>query len=178
MEGVMRAAFVVVFALLVPSAADAFDVPARKPGLWQMTMRFEDGHLPQQNIKQCIDAATDKEMNSLGGQMQKENCSKQDMQRVGDTIVVDSVCKTGKGNSASHTIITGDFNSAYTVKSDVRRQDPGGRLVAYPPMKMTVEAKWLGPCAADQKPGDMIMSNGMKMNIHSLPSMNGGMPRR
>ena len=172
----MRAAFVVL-ALLVPFAANAFDVPARKPGLWQMTMMFEDGHLPQQNIKQCIDAATDKEMNSLGGQMQKENCSKQDMQRVGNTIVVDSECKTGKGNSVSHTVVTGDFNSAYTVKSDIRRQDPRGGLVAYPPMKMTVEAKWLGPCAADQKPGDMIMSNGMKMNIRNMPSM-GGMPRR
>jgi hypothetical protein len=30
---------------------------------------------------------------------------------------------------------------------------------------MTMAAKWLGPCAADQKPGDMIMGNGMKMNI-------------
>jgi len=26
-------------------------------------------------------------------------------------------------------------------------------------------AKWLGPCAADQKPGDMIMGNGFKVNI-------------
>jgi hypothetical protein len=99
------------------------------------------------------------------------------MQRVGDTIVVDSECKTGKGNSVSHTVVTGDFNSAYTVKSDIRRQDPRGGLVAYPPMKMTVEAKWLGPCAADQKPGDMIMSNGMKINIRNMPSMGGGMPR-
>ena len=32
-------------------------------------------------------------------------------------------------------------------------------------MTMTMDAKWLGPCAADQKPGDMIMSNGMKINI-------------
>jgi hypothetical protein len=26
-------------------------------------------------------------------------------------------------------------------------------------------AKWIGPCAADQKPGDMIMANGTKINI-------------
>lgn len=26
-------------------------------------------------------------------------------------------------------------------------------------------AKWIGPCTADQKPGDMIMANGMKINI-------------
>jgi hypothetical protein len=26
-------------------------------------------------------------------------------------------------------------------------------------------AKWIGPCAADQKPGDMIMANGTKINV-------------
>jgi hypothetical protein len=28
-----------------------------------------------------------------------------------------------------------------------------------------VEAKWVGPCKAGQKPGDMMMPNGMKMNV-------------
>jgi hypothetical protein len=32
-------------------------------------------------------------------------------------------------------------------------------------MTMTVVAKWLDPCAADQKPGDLIVGNGAKMNI-------------
>jgi hypothetical protein len=35
-------------------------------------------------------------------------------------------------------------------------------------MDMTMEAKWLGPCAADQKPGDIIMSNGVKINIPEM----------
>jgi hypothetical protein len=35
-------------------------------------------------------------------------------------------------------------------------------------MTMTMEAKWLGPCAADQKPGDVIMSNGVKINIPEM----------
>jgi hypothetical protein len=177
MEGVMRAAFVVL-ALLISSAANAFDVPARKPGLWQMTMIFEGGHVPQQNIKQCIDAATDKDMNSLGGQMQKQNCSKQDMKQVGNTIVVDSVCKMGPSTSVSHAVVTGDFNSAYTVKVDSKREGsatPG--MPANGEMKMTIEAKWLGPCAAGQKPGDMIMGNGMTINVRNMPSMGGGMPR-
>jgi hypothetical protein len=33
---------------------------------------------------------------------------------------------------------------------------------------MTIVAKWLGPCTVDQKPGDMIMGNGMKFNILDL----------
>jgi len=39
---------------------------------------------------------------------------------------------------------------------------------------MTIEAKWLGACKADQKPGDMIMGNGMKMNINEMAK--GGVP--
>jgi hypothetical protein len=178
MEGVMRGTFVVL-ALLVPSSANALDLPARKAGLWQMTMMFDGGHIPQQSIKQCIDAATDAKMNSLGGQMQKENCSKQDVQRAGNAIIVDSVCKVGASTSVSHAVVTGDFNSAYTVKVDSKHEGamaPG--MPASGAMKMTVDAKWLGPCAVDQKPGDMIMGNGMKININSLPSMHGGMPRR
>jgi hypothetical protein len=34
-------------------------------------------------------------------------------------------------------------------------------------------ARWLGPCAADQKPGDMIMPNGTKMNILNMPKARG-----
>jgi hypothetical protein len=34
--------------------------------------------------------------------------------------------------------------------------------------------KWIGACAADQKPGDMIMADGRKMNI--LNAQRPGMP--
>ena len=46
---------------------------------------------------------------------------------------------------------------------------PGGQSV------VTLKAKWLGPRAADQKPGDVIMPNGMKMNILNMPK-GGGQP--
>ena len=58
-------------------------------------MNFESRNLPAQTMQHCIDADTDKLMNSMGGGMRKDVCSKQDVQRVGNTIVVDSVCKFG-----------------------------------------------------------------------------------
>jgi hypothetical protein len=69
----------------------------------------------------------------------------------------------------SHIVIAGSFDSAYTLT--VTGQTEG--QPAGPPA--TVTAKWLGPCAADQKPGDMIMPNGMKMNIQSMQNMQKGM---
>jgi hypothetical protein len=36
---------------------------------------------------------------------------------------------------------------------------------------MTIEAKWLNACKPDQKPGDMIMANGRKINIVDMQNM-------
>jgi hypothetical protein len=171
--GVVMRALLALPVVLLPFAANAADMPTRKAGLWQMTMSFEGQHLPSQSMKQCVDAATDKMMNSMNGGMAKEACSKQDIQHVGNTIVVDSVCKTGMGNgtAVSHAVVSGDFNSAYTV--NVESKHEGAAMPGMPSgtMKMTIAAKWLGPCAADQKPGDMIMGNGMKMNIRDMQGM-------
>ena len=36
---------------------------------------------------------------------------------------------------------------------------------------VTMEAKWLGPCKGDQKPGDMILPGGMKINVNDMRKM-------
>lgn len=168
--------FIAGLVTLAPALAIGAEMPARKAGLWQMTMVFDGAGMPHQVVKQCIDAATDKEMNSLGGRMGAESCSQPAIQRAGDSIIIDSECKMGGHTTRSHAVATGDFNSAYTVKVDSKQDGPPapGMPAA---MSMTINAKWLGPCTAGQKPGDMIMSNGMTINIHNMPSM-GGMPRR
>ena len=86
----------------------------------------------------------------------------------------DSVCNFGAGTTTSHGVVAGDFNSAYTVKINSKRE--GGPAIPNMPAEtnMTVEAKWLGACKADQKPGDIIMANGMKMNVSDMQK---GAPR-
>jgi hypothetical protein len=56
-------------------------------------------------------------------------------------------------------VITGSFDTDYTMVITSQ-----GEAVSAP-RTTTMSAKWLGPCAADQKPGDVIMPNGMKMNL-------------
>ena len=36
---------------------------------------------------------------------------------------------------------------------------------------MSIETKWLGACKSDQKPGDMIMADGRKINIVDMQNM-------
>ncbi len=163
-------------AIVLAAPALALDLPARKAGLWEIKMAFEGRNLPQQVAQHCIDAATDKLMNSIGGSMGRENCSKQEVKRVGASIVIDSVCKVGDATVTSHGVVSGDFNSAYTIKVTSTRE--GGRQVpgaAAGATTMTIDAKWTGPCQADQKPGDMIMA-GRKFNIRDLQNVP-GMPK-
>src|SRR5882757_8085652 len=86
----------VLTGLLCAAPALALDLPTRKAGLWDIKMTMEGRSLPPMGMQQCVDAATDKQMNSIGGNMRQEQCSKQDMQKAGNTIVVDSVCKVGQ----------------------------------------------------------------------------------
>jgi hypothetical protein len=150
----------------------ALDLPARKAGLWEIKMTFEGRNLPAQTVEHCIDAETDKLMNSIGGNMRQDMCSQQDMQKSGNSIVVDSVCKIGNSTTTSHAVMTGDFNSAYTVKVTSKREGgaPAPGMPAESTSNMSIDAKWLGACKADQKPGDMIIA-GRKINIRDMQNM-------
>jgi hypothetical protein len=60
-------------------------------------------------------------------------------------------------------VASGDFNSAYKVDSTTRMNPAPMPQMAE--SKMTIEAKWAGPCPAGRKPGDMVMANGMVMHM-------------
>lgn len=151
--------------LAFTTAANAVELPARKPGLWDLKMTFEGRNLPPQNMQHCVDAATDKLMNANFGGMARQACSKQDMKTVGDVITIDSVCKYSNVETTSHAVITGRFDQAYTVKVTSTRTGGPTPASASPETHLTIEAKWLGSCKPGQKPGDIIMGNGMKMNV-------------
>ena len=45
---------------------------------------------------------------------------------------------------------------------------PSGTAESATEAPMTLEAKWIGPCREGQRPGDIIMPGGIKLNIRSL----------
>ena len=170
--------FVMTMTVAVLSAmppAAALDLPTRKAGLWELRMEFAGRNLPAQVMRQCTDAATDKMMNLNFGGSNEKACSKNDVSMSGGAITVDSVCKFGDATTTSHAVVSGSFDSAYKV--DVTSTRTGGRaLPGVAPgaaTHMTIAGKWLGPCAAGQKPGDVIMANGMKMNVLDLQRLSG-----
>jgi hypothetical protein len=159
-----------VFAAL-PALAGPVEMPNRKPGLWEI--RVSPGaSMPAMTMQQCTDASTDKDMAASFSPMAKEMCSKQDMQKTATGIVIDSTCTIGGVSSVSHTEITGDFNSAYSMK--VSTKSAGNQ----PESTTMMDAKWLGACKADQKAGDIVMPGGMKMNIKDMQAVKGARPKQ
>ena len=88
------------------------------------------------------------------------------------------MCTFGGAVSTSHAVITGSFDSAYTIDVATKREgasQAGQR--AHGESHRNIEAKWLSACPAGQKPGDVIMSNGMSMNVLDMQNMRGS-PKR
>jgi hypothetical protein len=138
----------------------AAEKPPRKPGLWEILSPNSSAA-----FRQCIDATTDQLLQARGGANIgpggiSPQCAKRDVQKSGDTLTIDATCTTAGRTTTSHAVVIGSFDSTYTMT--VTTQGDG---VARGTHTVTITAKWLGPCAADQRPGDMIMPNGMTVNI-------------
>ena len=165
-----------LLALLPALDAGALELPVRKAGLWEMKIVRTGSPLPEMTVQHCTDETTDRAMSAALSPMSKEICSKSDIQQTTTGYVTDSVCSVAGVSMTSHSDVTGDFNSAYTVKTTSHSErGPSG----VPPRDATtvLEAKWLGACKPDQKPGDMIMPGGFKLNIKDAEKLKGLVPK-
>jgi hypothetical protein len=156
--------------------AAADELPVRKAGLWEMKMVRSGSSLPDMTMQHCTDATTDKEMSNAFSPVAKQTCSKQDIRKTANGFVSDSVCSMAGGSITTHGDIVGDFNSAYTVKTTSHIE--GGPAGMPRDTAMTIEAKWLGACKPDQKPGDIVMpGGGFKLNIKDAERLKGLLPK-
>src|SRR3974390_2945819 len=141
----------------------AAEPPSRKPGLWEVKTSIDNTGTPPRVVQQCIDAATDQLSQSIAGPFSAAVCPERNVQRSADSFTVDSTCTIAGKPATAHAVVTGSFDSAYTMKVTAQGEVlPGGK------MTMTMEGKWIGACTADQRPGDIIMSNGVKINIPDM----------
>ena len=160
-----------LLASLPAADARAVDAPVRKAGLWEMKIVRTGSPMPEMTMQHCTDQAIDKDMNTGLAPAAKDTCSKNDLQKTATGYVADSVCTIAGASMTSHSEISGDFNSAYSVKSTLHTEH--GPSAVPRDSTMTIEAKWLGACKADQKPGDIVMPGGFKLNIKDAETLKG-----
>lgn len=149
-----------IFVLIYPTSLHADELPTRKPGLWEVKTTIENRNAPALVIRQCIDAVTDQMMSSIAGPYSQDICPKRTVQKSADSVTIDSACTFSGKAATAHAVARGSFDSAYTMTVTSQSEAAPGNT-----MTMRMEAQWLGPCTADQKPGDMIFGNGIKVNI-------------
>jgi hypothetical protein len=161
-----------VLALTVPAAAE--ELPVRKAGLWEMKIVRASSALPEMSMQHCTDPTTDKEMSDSVSPLAKQICTKRDIQKTATGYVSDSVCTVAGVSMTTHADIVGDFNSAYTVTSTSHSdKGPTGK-----PLDTTtkIEARYVGACKADQKPGDIVMPGGFKLNVKDAEKLKNLVP--
>ena len=129
--------------------ARADEFIGRRPGLWQLTVTPIAPKAPSVSYKVCLDADI---ANNL-----RIACERNDMERVGNRIAIDSVCSFNGTRFTTKAIVTLAGDTAYHV--DIKEH-------ADPPFEghsdgiITQDGRWLGSCPAGAKPGDVIDANG------------------
>jgi Protein of unknown function (DUF3617) len=155
----------IVSSALAATVALAVDLPARKPGLWEVTLNLAGGKMPPRVMKFCTDAETDAALYKLGMNAAQGMCRRNDIQRSGNIVTMDSECKLGDVTLTSHAVMTFTGDAAYHTDIQSHFNPP---MAGHSESSMTQEAKWAGACPADMQPGDMTGPNGMKMNLKSV----------
>jgi Protein of unknown function (DUF3617) len=165
-----------LLAALPAVKALALELPVRKAGLWELKMLRAGSATPEMTMQQCTDESTDKQMTATFSPMAKQNCSRNDTLQTATGYTTDSVCSFNGTTMTSHSDITGDFNAAYTVKVSSHNDKPPAGAPA--DSTMTLQARWLGPCTPEQRPGDIVMPGGFKLNIKDMDKLKGLLPAK
>ncbi len=163
-----------VLAPITAAAGGADQLPVRKAGLWDIKMVRTGSPMPTITMQHCTDETVDRDMNGLASPMAQQTCSKLDIRKTTTGYATDSVCAGAGRSITSHAEVVGDFNSAYTVTivSHLEGGPAGARDTT-----STVEAKWIGACRPDQKPGDVVMPGGRTINVMELQKRQSTPPR-
>ena len=159
---------IIIFTLLSlagigSTITSAAEQPKRKPGLWEINVQME-GAPSMGAMQQCIDKNTDNLMQQQAGK-EKPECSVMDAKASGNRVTIHSVCKIEGSTATTDGVFEGSFDTNYTGTIKTRFTPP---LQGMTESNMTQQARWLGPCKAGQKPGDVIMPNMGGFNVNEM----------
>jgi hypothetical protein len=158
-----------------PGPLSPAQIPHRKPGLWQQAMNMDGAAVGGPSMKLCVDEVSETKMSLAAQNMPGAKCETPVFTRNLDgSLSFSNSCDMGAdGKVQSAGVVKGDFNSAYTVSLDTERT--GSPVEAMNGKhKMVITATRLGDCPPGQKGGDMVMANGMTVNMLDHAPASGG----
>jgi len=149
-----------------PAAA----LPTPRAGLWRESL-LRDGHELGLigELRACLDADARARLSTLGDEAGKSMCHDDAVTRDADGgYHFSSACDLGPGGHVvTRGELTGDLSSRYRVYS--RTDTTGAALASMNGHHVIdVEANYLGPCPAGMTAGEVVIANGMKVNMDHL----------
>ena len=151
-----------IILLLSTSIALADELPVIKSGLWETVM--SDGGKSSATTHCVGDQASLKEALETTKSMMQGMCEQSEITKSGQSYISKFSCNMGVAKLEVASLVTGDFNSEYTVEVKSTINPP---LMGNSGSSSTGKAKYQGACPADMKPGDMIV-DGKKMNANQI----------
>jgi hypothetical protein len=148
-------------ALACAVPADAH--PRRRPGLWEVRVAGSDA-IGMAPTLFCVGEQTDTPRVHLDRQPgARGSCSLGEFVRAGEAWVAESVCREGRSSVVSRAVATGDFENEYRIDTIVTHASTSG--ASRREDREAVVARWLGPCAAHQRPGDLVIPGMGTLNM-------------
>ena len=138
------------------------ELPLQKPGLWETrSQQTIMGQAQDAVAKSCLSNEVQKQMKSMADGMNKQNqCTGKIAHPSANTYVTESRC-TGGFLAGSVIRTTTVYESDSVIHQEIHTQKGSTDSVA------KQDSRYLGSCPADMKPGDTVLSNGMKVNVVS-----------
>lgn len=157
--------FIVACAALLALPAHAIDYPKLKSGLWEMQREPDRPGRQAERTLMCLDDSVQREMFDMGAGAMQGMCSKHDFRFSGNRATGDFVCNMGGTRTHAKSTMVLEGNTAYRTEIDTTYDPP---LMGRASSKMIITARNLGPCRAGMRPGDLVLPNGMTMNMHDM----------
>lgn len=169
-----RCLFVVAIALF-SAQTGAQDLPKLKSGLWEANTTSsgpKGSHGSSMKHTMCMDDKAQRDVMAFSQNMGAQ-CAKNTIRRDGNKVYGEAECSMGKMiiKSQSVTTMSGDTSYRTEVKSSFTPPMAGMNESA-----TVVEARHVGACPANMKPGDINMG-GQITNINDMAKMMKGMKK-
>ena len=163
-----RALFALAFS--IPAfAATTLDIPALRPGLWEATTTAPNRSQTHPAVTRvCIDKQTQRHILDQLAFAMPRMCSRNQYEMRGGRFMTDSSCTFGASTIEGRTETTFLRDTAYRTEV-VGRVGPTGRIAET--QRTVIDGRHVGPCPAGMKPGDLVLPNGLTLNLLQLSAV-------
>lgn len=146
--------------------AEDAKLPERKAGLWELSTTMDEGLGPKdQTMTMCIDADMERNTVAASDEEHTKQCSKYDVKRDGETVVVDMSCQYASRHVASHTEMSGDFQKSFLIKIESTTSGEHNSQSVSVKRTITQTGKYLNESCGDLMGGEAKGSDGTRVMV-------------